>query len=289
MSAAVETERDVVLRVREVGMRFGGLWALSEVSFDVERGAVVGLIGPNGSGKTTLMNVVSGVYKPSSGEVLYRGKRIADVPTHHVCHLGIARTFQIVKPFANLTVRENVAVGAMYGRDGGKRSTRASFERAQELLEVVGLARVADRAASDLTIPDRKRLEVAKALALDPEVLLLDEVMAGLNATEVDEALDLLRGVNARGVTLIVVEHLMKAIVSISTTIVVLAEGKKIAEGAPADVLASPLVIEAYLGSRWAKRQEQLAIIAAERAEAEHHGTAGSAVAEAQNPARPPT
>jgi len=289
MSAAVETERDVVLRVREVGMRFGGLWALSEVSFDVERGAVLGLIGPNGSGKTTLMNVVSGVYKPSSGEVLYRGKRIADVPTHHVCHLGIARTFQIVKPFANLTVRENVAVGAMYGRDGGKRSTRASFERAQELLEVVGLARVADRAASDLTIPDRKRLEVAKALALDPEVLLLDEVMAGLNATEVDEALDLLRGVNARGVTLIVVEHLMKAIVSISTTIVVLAEGKKIAEGAPADVLASPLVIEAYLGSRWAKRQEQLAIIAAERAEAEHHGTAGSAVAEAQNPARPPT
>jgi branched-chain amino acid transport system ATP-binding protein len=289
MSTAVETERDVVLRVREVGMRFGGLWALSEVSFDVERGAVVGLIGPNGSGKTTLMNVVSGVYKPSSGEVLYRGKRIADVPTHHVCHLGIARTFQIVKPFANLTVRENVAVGAMYGRDGGKRSTRASFERAQELLEVVGLARVADRAASDLTIPDRKRLEVAKALALDPEVLLLDEVMAGLNATEVDEALDLLRGVNARGVTLIVVEHLMKAIVSISTTIVVLAEGKKIAEGAPADVLASPLVIEAYLGSRWAKRQEQLAIIAAERAEAEHHGTAGSAVAEAQNPARPPT
>ena len=289
MSAAVETERDVVLRVREVGMRFGGLWALSEVSFDVERGAVVGLIGPNGSGKTTLMNVVSGVYKPSSGEVLYRGKRIADVPTHHVCHLGIARTFQIVKPFANLTVRENVAVGAMYGRDGGKRSTRASFERAQELLEVVGLARVADRAASDLTIPDRTRLEVAKALALDPEVLLLDEVMAGLNATEVDEALDLLRGVNARGVTLIVVEHLMKAIVSISTTIVVLAEGKKIAEGAPPDVLASPLVIEAYLGSRWAKRQEQLAIIAAERAEAEHHGTAGSAVAEAQNPARPPT
>jgi branched-chain amino acid transport system ATP-binding protein len=209
------------------------------------------------------------VYKPTTGDVFYGERRIADVPTHEVCHLGIARTFQIVKPFASLSVRENVAVGAMYGRYGAKRSTRASFERAQELLEIVGLARVAERAASDLTIPDRKRLEVAKALALDPDVLLLDEVMAGLNATEVDEALDLLRDVNRRGVTLIVVEHLMKAIVSISTTIVVLAEGRKIAQGAPSEVLASPQVIEAYLGTRWVKRQEQLKAIEAQRAEAE--------------------
>jgi branched-chain amino acid transport system ATP-binding protein len=261
-------QAEIALRIRDVGMRFGGLWALSGVTFDVPRGAVLGLIGPNGSGKTTLMNVVSGVYKPTTGEVLYGGRRIADVPTHGVCHLGIARTFQVVKPFANLTVRENVAVGAMYGRQGAKRSTRASFEHAQGLLETVGLARVAGRPASDLTIPDRKRLEVAKALALDPEVLLLDEVMAGLNATEVDEALELLRTVHARGVTLIVVEHLMKAIVSISTSIVVLAEGKKIAEGAPADVLAAPQVIEAYLGSRWAKRQEQLKIVERERREA---------------------
>jgi branched-chain amino acid transport system ATP-binding protein len=259
---------EVALRINGVGMRFGGLWALSEVSFDVERGSVVGLIGPNGSGKTTLMNVISGVYKPTTGEVTYAGKRIADVPAHDVCHLGIARTFQIVKPFASLSVRENVAVGAMYGRNGGKRSTRASFDRAQELLEIVGLARVAERPAAELTIPDRKRLEVAKALALDPDVLLLDEVMAGLNATEVEEALELLRDVNKRGVTLIVVEHLMKAIVSISTTIVVLAEGKKIAQGAPSTVLASPQVIEAYLGSRWVKRQEQLKTIEAQRAEA---------------------
>ncbi len=268
MTAAPAPAAGVALRISEVGMRFGGLWALSEVSFDVEHGSVLGLIGPNGSGKTTLMNVISGVYKPTTGSVTYEGRRIADVPTHAVCHLGIARTFQVVKPFASLTVRENVAVGAMYGRYGGKRSTRASFERAQELLEIVGLARVAERAASDLTIPDRKRLEVAKALALDPDVLLLDEVMAGLNATEVEEALELLRDVNRRGVTLIVVEHLMKAIVSISTTIVVLAEGKKIAQGAPSEVLASPQVIEAYLGSRWVKRQAALKEIEAQRADA---------------------
>jgi len=255
--------------IKNVGMRFGGLHALSDVSFDIERGSVVGLIGPNGSGKTTLMNVISGVYKPTSGSVEFKGKRIADVPTHRVCHLGIARTFQIVKPFASLSVRENVAVGAMYGRDGKTRGTKAAFDRAQELLEIVSLARVAERAAADLTIPDRKRLEVAKALALDPEVLLLDEVMAGLNATEVDEALDLVRTVNARGVTIVIVEHLMKAIMSISTAVVVVAEGKKIAEGLPYEVTTSPAVIQAYLGSRFAQRQAQLDAIKAQAGEAQ--------------------
>ncbi|MFY9780475.1 MAG: ABC transporter ATP-binding protein [Candidatus Baltobacteraceae bacterium] len=262
-----ESDGAPFLRIQGVGVRFGGLQALDDVSFDVPRSAVVGLIGPNGSGKTTLMNVISGVIKPTRGRVEFRGRSIGDVPLHAVCRLGIARTFQIVKPFANLTVRENVAVGSMYGRD--RRSTGEAFERAGELLEIVGLARVAERPASDLTIPDRKRLEVAKALALDPDVLLLDEVMAGLNATEVDEALALLREINARGVTLMVVEHLMKAIMSISTHVVVLAEGKKIAEGAPTDVVTSPAVIEAYLGTRYVQRRRALGEIEREREEAE--------------------
>lgn len=264
---------DVIMRVENVGVRFGGLWALSGVSFDVERGAVVGLIGPNGSGKTTLMNVLSGVLRPTTGAVYYGEKKIADVPTHEVCRLGIARTFQIVKPFANLTVLENVAVGAMYGRDGAKRTTSRAFAAAYELLERVGMARIADRPASELTTPDRKRLEVAKALALDPEVLLLDEVMAGLNLAEVDEALRLLREINESGVTLIVVEHLMKAIMLISTSIVVLAEGKKIAEGTAAEVTTSQAVVEAYLGSRFADRQARLAEI---RREAEQSGRGAS-------------
>ncbi|MGH7708422.1 MAG: ABC transporter ATP-binding protein [Vulcanimicrobiaceae bacterium] len=246
------------LRVGDVEMRFGGLLALGGVSFGVERGSVVGLIGPNGSGKTTLMNIISGVFKPTAGQVEFAGRRIADVPTSRVCTLGIARTFQVVRPFANLTVRENVAVGSMYGRDGGKRSTAQAFAAADELVEFVGLARVATRNAGDLTIPDRKRLELAKALALDPEVLLLDEVMAGLNATEVDEALALLRQVHARGTTLIVVEHLMKAIMSISQRVIVLAEGIVIADGAPQDVTRRPEVIKAYLGTRYAERQARL-------------------------------
>jgi branched-chain amino acid transport system ATP-binding protein len=207
------------------------------------------------------MNVISGVMRPTTGAVIFKDKKIADVPAYDVCKLGIARTFQIVKPFANLTVLENVAVGSMYGRNGAKRTTVQAFDVAQSLLERVGLARVAERRASDLTIPDRKRLEVAKALALDPDVLLLDVVLAGLNLAEVDEALRLLRKINDEGVTLIVVEHLMKAIMLISTTVVVLAEGKMIAQGTAAQVTTSQAVIEAYLGARFARRQAQLAEI----------------------------
>jgi branched-chain amino acid transport system ATP-binding protein len=249
------SEDAAFLRVEHVSRHFGGLHALDDVNFSVEEGSIVGLIGPNGSGKTTLLNIISGALKPNAGGVFFAGRAISSVPTYAVCRLGIARTFQVVKPFAGISVRENVAVGAMYGRTGAARSTRAAFDHAQELLEITGLARVADRRASELTIPDRKRLEVAKALALDPSLLLLDEVMAGLNAAEIDEALELLRSLNRRGVTLVVVEHVMKAIMSVSTRIVVLAEGKKIADGVPAEVVVSQAVVEAYLGSRFAKRQ----------------------------------
>jgi len=245
------------LTIDGVGMSFGGVRALDAVSFAVEPGAVVGLIGPNGSGKTTLLNVLSGVYKPTTGGVHFRGRSLAEVPAHAHCRLGIGRTFQVVKPFANLSVRENVVVGAMYGREGARRSTRAAFAHADDVLVEVGLARVAQRPASALTIADRKRLEVAKALAVDPELLLLDEVMAGLTPAEIDEALVLLRTVHARGVTLIVVEHVMQAIVSISTRVVVLAEGRKIADGSAAEVLAAPQVVEAYLGSRYAARRRR--------------------------------
>ncbi|HEV3156305.1 MAG TPA: ABC transporter ATP-binding protein [Candidatus Baltobacteraceae bacterium] len=245
------------LRIRNVGVRFGGLQALSDVSFDVARGSVVGLIGPNGSGKTTLMSVIAGALRPSSGSVEFKARSLTGIPTSKVSRLGIARTFQIVAPFANLSVRENVAVGAMFGRR--RRTTSAAFASADELLEFVGLARVARKSASDLTIPDRKRLEVAKALALDPEVILLDEVMAGLNAVEVDEALELLHRIHDGGKTLIVVEHLMKAILSISQRVIVLAEGKKIAQGSPQAVIRDPEVIKAYLGVRYAKRQARTA------------------------------
>ena len=214
-------------------MRFGGLQALDDVSFAVAPGAVVGLIGPNGSGKTTLMNVISGVYKPECRRRCGSRGRALPMCRRAVCRLRDRAYVSSRQAVRHLTVRENVAVGAMFGREGRRRSSAGAFAKADELLAVVGLDRVGGRRASDLTIPDRKRLEVAKAWRSTPELLLLDEVMAGLNATEIDEALDLLRTVNRRGVALIVVEHVMKAIVSISSTVVVLAEGRRSPKARP--------------------------------------------------------
>ena len=244
---------DVAIRTEDVVVRFGGLVALDGVSLSVQRGEILGLIGPNGAGKTTLLSVMSGTQRPTSGTVFVDGRDITRVPTYEIVRLGLARTFQVVKPFANLTVRENVAVGALFGRHGMGRSYTAAFAAADAVLERAGLATQAQRPASQLTLAGRKRLEIAKALATDPDILLLDEVMAGLTAHETDQAMELLRGVNAAGVTLVVVEHVMKAIMGISQRVVVLHQGKVIAQGLPTAIVADPLVIQAYLGTRYAK------------------------------------
>ena len=251
MQAAAVSNAQVI-ETRDIVVRFGGLVALDRVTLAVARGEILGLIGPNGAGKTTLLSVMSGTQRPTSGTVLVKGIDIAGVPTYRIVRLGLARTFQVVKPFANLTVRENVAVGALFGRHGMDRPSRVAFAAADFVLERVGLADQAQRPASELTLAGRKRLEIAKALATDPEVLLLDEVMAGLTPHETDQAMDLLRSVNASGVTLVVVEHVMKAIMGISQRVVVLHQGRIIAQGIPALVVADTLVIEAYLGKRYA-------------------------------------
>ena len=243
-----------LLETRAVTKRFGGLMAVSDVDLTIHRGEILGVIGPNGAGKTTLVNCITGLDKVSSGKIAFRGEDITRRPSWAIGRLGIARTFQVVKPLKQLTVRDNVAIGAMFGAGGRTRTARQARERAGEVLTRVGLEHRAGHRASDLTIPDLKRLELAKALAMDPELLLLDEVMAGLNPTEVETAMELLRRINKDGVTLLVIEHVMKAIMGISDRLVVLHYGKKIAEGKPQEIVESPQVIEAYLGERFARR-----------------------------------
>ena len=236
----------VVLSAEDVSKRFGGLQALSNVTFAVEEGQILGLIGPNGAGKTTLFNILNAVYRPDGGRVVYRGRDIHGLRPYDVARLGIARTHQIVRPLNELTVRENVMVGACFGRRG--LGLRAAAAAADETLELVGLDSRADQLAATLNVAQKKRLELARALAADPDLLLLDEVLAGLNPAEITAMLDTIRLVRDRGVTIVIIEHVMHALMNVSDRVVALDYGRLIAQGTPVEVAADPAVIEAYLG-----------------------------------------
>jgi branched-chain amino acid transport system ATP-binding protein len=246
-----------ILEARGVTKKFGGLAAVSEVSFDLQDGEILGLIGPNGSGKTTLVNVVTGALGYSDGEVRFRGDSIRGLPSFEIGRRGVSRTFQVVKPFRTLTVRENVMVGALFGARGGARALAEARRQADAVLEFVALAHRADASAEGLNVPERKRMELARALAMRPTVLFLDEVMAGLNPAEIDAAVRLIRQIRDRGISLVVIEHVMKAIRDVSDRILVLFHGEKLTEGPPAEVLNNPDVISAYLGRRYAEQQSR--------------------------------
>jgi len=236
-----------ILEGEGVTKHFGGLAAVSHVDFHVDQGEVVGLIGPNGAGKTTLFNLISGALVLKSGVIRFKGEKITGLKPHQICRRGVARTFQEVKVFANMPVLENVLLGSLFGTPTAMSSADAARE-ATGLLEFVGLSAVRATPAKDLTLANQKRVEVARALATQPELLLIDELMAGLNPTEVAEAMELVTRIRDKGITIFMIEHVMKAIMSVCDRIMVLHHGEKIVEGTPQEVATSKTVVEVYLG-----------------------------------------
>ncbi len=236
-----------IIEVKEISKYFGGLRALHDISFTLEKGEILGLIGPNGAGKTTLFNIIAGTFPPSSGSIQFNGEDITLQGPRQICHKGISRTYQLVRTFSNLTVYENVLVGLYFGKPGRERGMTNG--EANELLRLTGLLQKANIPARSLTLVGRKELEIARALATRPEVLLLDEAISGLNPTETETMMGLIRNIQGRGITVFMIEHIMKAVMGLSDRILVLNFGELIAQGTPEQVSKNKDVIEAYLGT----------------------------------------
>jgi branched-chain amino acid transport system ATP-binding protein len=243
-----------LLEGKGVSKSFGALNAVDQIDFQIGQNEILGLIGPNGAGKTTLVNLITGVYPLTTGQIVFNGQRIDGLKPARISRLGMTRTFQIVKPFPGMSVRENVVIGALFGKNGAARTTRSAFQEADRWIEYVNLQDYRKASVDQINISFRKRMDLAKALAMEPDLLMLDEVMAGLNSKDIEEMMALVTRVNQElKTTLLVIEHVMKAVMSISHRVMVLHHGRKIADASPQEIVKDDRVIEAYLGERYAK------------------------------------